>query len=215
MVGLRVRLSLVGNMVAKFSLLGNTVDGWHSCVAQVSRIAMVLVVHFIILAVWAIVVVLPGETTLNPFVHGGTLQSLLGHLTLVVRTLIGHILLLAVTGIWHVATWGTAGAILLPLEIVVATGRMGVLTGRRITCSSRLPRLNVVLRAEVLHLSQDTEATLWRDQAWDNFLSNVFGGSSQEILQLNRAELLDYCALLAYALMESLLKFIELSLLLV
>lgn len=60
-------------------------------------IAMVLVVDFVILAVGSIVMVLSRETALHPLVHGGALQSLFWHLTLVTEALVGELLLHLIT----------------------------------------------------------------------------------------------------------------------
>lgn len=70
-------------------------------------------------------------------------------------------------------------------------------------------RNDVVLLAIFLHLSKNSEASLWRNQAWHNLLSNILRWCPQEIFKLDRAKLLYNCALFADALMESFFEFIK------
>jgi hypothetical protein len=69
--------------------------------------------------------------------------------------------------------------------------------------------------AVFLHLSEDSKSSLWWNEARDDLLSHVLCGSPEQVLQLNRAEFLNDSALLADALMESLLKLVKLSLFLI
>ena len=57
------------------------IDSWHASIAEVPSVSMVLVVqvsHVILLTI----VVLPGHASVDPLVHGGTLESLLWSVSL-------------------------------------------------------------------------------------------------------------------------------------
>ena len=64
-------------------------------------------------------------------------------------------------------------------------------------------------------LCEHAKASLRRDEARHNLLSDVLGGGPEQILQLNRAKLLDDGALFADALVETFLKFIQFTLFLI
>ena len=74
---------------------------------------------------------------------------------------------------------------------------------------------DVVHLAILLHLCKYSMASLRRNQAGHDFLSYIFGRSSQQIFQLNRTEFLDNRALFADALMKSFFKLIQFSFLLI
>lgn len=67
----------------------------------------------------------------------------------------------------------------------------------------------------MLDLSENTKATLWWNKTGHDFLSNIFGRCTKQVLQLNGAKLLYDGALFTDALVEALLKFIQLALLFV
>ena len=76
-------------------------------------------------------------------------------------------------------------------------------------------RRNIVCLAVLLNLSQNSEASLWGNKTGNNFLCYILGRSPKQILQLNRAELLDDGALLADALVESFFKLVQFALFLI
>lgn len=109
-------------------------------------------------------------------------------------SLVGHVL-----SDWVIAAFVLVG--LLGRTLGSAGGRHG----------SR----DIVHLAVLLHLSQDSKSTLWRDKARNYFLGHVFRGRSKQIFELDGAELLDDGALLADALVEALFELVKLAFFLV
>ena len=151
-------------------------DWWHPRGAQVAGVAVILVVHLVVLAVGAVVVVLPREASLNALVHGSTFQSLFGHLALVVETLVHQLLVhllvrLILSRTHHVSARGAASTVLLlraatHFEVVMSAAlRVRTLAIRRKVGSCCRPRLYIILLAKVFNLREHAEATLWWDQA--------------------------------------------------
>lgn len=180
-------------------VLGVLAHWRHVSVAQVALVAVVL-----LLVVGVPVVVLAGVASLNALVHRCTLHSLLAAVHLV----------LAATGIHMLRKWhhvaSCRGSRVLILQVELALLRY---------CSCWVCTLwhqsNVVGLAVLLDLGQNTKTSLRRDQARNDFLSDVLGGRPEEVLELNGAELLDDGALLADALVEAFFELIELAFLLV
>lgn len=81
------------------SLLDGPINRWHSCVAQVPSVPVVLIVHFIILTVRSVISTFSREASLDAFVHRGTFEALLWGLSLGVS----HVLLMTVARVRHVA----------------------------------------------------------------------------------------------------------------
>lgn len=158
------------------------------------------------------------DSSLDSFVHCGAFQSLLWNLALASQSLISKLLLLLVCILaWnhHLSLWCLSTVLMLLL-----TAHIKVLVPR--TCIvwtliwRRLVRLgirftNVVLLTEVFDLGQDTKSTLGRNETWYDFLSNILCTCSKKIFKLDWTELLDDSALLAYTLMETFFKLIQLS----
>lgn len=117
---------------------------WHALSAQMARIPsvmIILIIDIIVLAVAAIVVlVLPGEASLNSLVHRGAFQSLLLLLSLrtVAQLLIHELLMHLVT--WtlalsshHVAIWSSCaiGLVCTHFKVVLpADGWVGAVIVR-------------------------------------------------------------------------------------
>ena len=145
---------------------------------------------------------------MDPLVHRGTLESLFwGSLSAKrISGLLLGLVLRDVAGTHHVSrTRGTSKRwILRPNCLVVVSAARGALV-LRIAVGIRS---DIVCLAVLLNLSENAEATLWRDKTRNNFLCHILRRSPEQILQLNRAELLDDRALLADALVESLFKFV-------
>jgi len=171
-------------------------DLWHSIVAQMSGVAMVLIVYIII----ATFLIFFRDTSLNPFIHRSTLKSLFGRrvdshgITIL---LYHHIIppnwvvrLTVVRLIWSSC-----------FEVLVMST-----SGTRLWCLLLLS--NTVGLTVFLDLCQNTKSSLRWNQTRYNLLSNIFGRCSKKIFKLDGAKLLDNRTLFAYTLVESLFKLI-------
>jgi len=179
-------------------------------------VSVVLVVSVVVMAVRSIVLLmLTRKTPLHTLIHRCTFQSLFWHLSLVVQSLVRQLLLHLVCLVLplsahHVSPWWSACVILLRPHIkIVCSVSLGLIVSRRISSIVRWP--HIVLLAEAFDLCQDAKATLRRNEAWYYFLCHILCRCSQQVLELDGTELLNYCALFANTLVETLLELVQLS----
>ena len=189
-------------------------DLGHSIVAQMSGVAMILIVYIVI----ATFLVFSRDTSLNPFIHRSTLKSLFGRrvdshgITIL---LYHHIIppnwvvrLTVVRLIWsscfEVLVMSTSGTRLWSLLLLSNTVGLTVFLDLVFWHKSR----NTVGLTVFLDLCQNTKSSLRWNQTRYNLLSNIFGRCSKKIFKLDGAKLLDNRTLFAYTLVESLFKLI-------
>ena len=171
-------------------------DLWHSIIAKMSGVAMVLIVYIVI----ATFIVFSRDTSLDPFIHGSTLESLFGCLvdSHRIAILLHHHIIssnrVVLLSSHRLIIWSSC-LIMLILSSTWILWRL--LLGRNIVC-----------RTVFLDLCQNTKPSLRWNKTWYDLLSNIFGRCSKEILKLDGTKFLDNRTLFAYTLVESLFKLI-------
>ena len=133
-------------------------------------VAMELVLSLTIFILDAVLGLL-GVASLDPLVHRSALQSLFGN-RVVARGPIHN------PGSLCQMLWLHSWNLLVTLNLLL----LGVFI---FTSHWSLIRINIVHLAVLFNLRQYSKTSLRWNQARYNFLSHIFGGCSQEILQLN------------------------------
>ena len=203
-------------------ILGGSADCRHAGVAKVAGVAVILLlvaVARVVVLVLVIGRVLSREPSLDSLVHCCALQPLLRHRIVAAETWIcralDHLMLGDVTAAHHIPT---TSCLLPDMLILLATVEAGARSTVRIasTVSRSTGEWSHIVGLTIfLNLSKYAESTLRRDQTGNNFLRHIFRGSSQQVLELDRTEFLNDGTLLADALMETFLKFVQFALLFV